>query len=254
MNKNWTYEETVLALYLYCIIPFNKVSSKHSDIIKLSGLINRSPNSIKMKIGNFGSFDPLLKERGIVGLSNVSKLDKEVWDKFNGNWELLVESSDRIMQEIDSGLSIDGLSGDNFPKVLPTETITSGKQRLNQNFFRKTVLSSYNYTCCITRINIPELLVASHIIPWSKNEKQRLNPQNGICLNSLHDKAFDRGLITILPSFKILISPSIKKIKQDNKFLSEFLKIEGEKIFLPERFPPLIEFLEYHNQNIFQNE
>ena len=72
------------------------------------------------------------------------------------------------------------------------------KVRVNQSFFRNTVLASYENKCCITGISIPDFLVASHIIPWSKDEKNRLNPENGLCLNSIHDKAFDKGFILSL--------------------------------------------------------
>lgn len=71
------------------------------------------------------------------------------------------------------------------------------KQRVNQNVFRSMMLANYNTTCAITGITVPELLVASHIVPWAENEQERLNPENGICLSSLYDKAFDQGLISI---------------------------------------------------------
>ena len=57
------------------------------------------------------------------------------------------------------------------------------------------VLSNYDSKCAITGIDIPQLLYASHIIPWSQNENERLNPENGICLSALYDKAIDKGLI-----------------------------------------------------------
>lgn len=56
-----------------------------------------------------------------------------------------------------------------------------------------------------------ELLIASHIIPWGKDEKNRLNPMNGLLLNALHDKAFENGLITIAEDYTIKISSSCKK-------------------------------------------
>lgn len=67
------------------------------------------------------------------------------------------------------------------------------------------MLSAYNNTCAITKIKINEFLVASHIKPWAKDQNNRLNPHNGICLNSIHDKAFDRGLITIDKDYNIVI-------------------------------------------------
>ena len=98
------------------------------------------------------------------------------------------------------------------------------KLRVNQAFFRKTVLASYNYRCCITEIAIPDLLVAGHIIPWATDEKNRMNPANGICLNALHDKAFDIGLITITPDYIIHLSEEIIKC---------FKKDISDKFFLP---------------------
>ncbi len=74
-RDNWTREQTIIALNFYCKIPFNRVSSTHPDILWIAKIIGRSANSVKMKIGNFGSFDPELKKRGIVGLANTSKLD-----------------------------------------------------------------------------------------------------------------------------------------------------------------------------------
>jgi putative restriction endonuclease len=51
--------------------------------------------------------------------------------------------------------------------------------------------------CCISGINVPRLLVASHIKPWSEFPEERLDPRNGLCLSSIHDAAFDAGLITL---------------------------------------------------------
>ncbi|MES2588003.1 MAG: HNH endonuclease [Bacteroidota bacterium] len=90
------------------------------------------------------------------------------------------------------------------------------KARVNQSFFRSSILASYNNTCCITGINNPEFLIAGHIKPWSIDEKNRLNPQNGIAINSLHDKAFETGLITITTDYKIKISPILHKQKKQN--------------------------------------
>jgi len=59
----WTKEQTIIALNLYCKIPFNRVSSNHPDIIKIANIIGRTPNSVKMKIGNFESFDPEFRKR-----------------------------------------------------------------------------------------------------------------------------------------------------------------------------------------------
>jgi putative restriction endonuclease len=92
----WTREQTIVALNLYCKIPFNRVSSRHPDIIRIAKIIGRTPNSVKMKIGNFGSFDPELKKRGIVGLGNTSKLDEIIWKEFNNDWGNLAYESELL--------------------------------------------------------------------------------------------------------------------------------------------------------------
>jgi len=93
-------------------------------------------------------------------------------------------------------------------------------------------------------------LVASHIIPWAKNKENRLNPQNGLCLNSLHDKAFDRGLISFDEDYKLVLSKEIIKEKSIG-VKNYFTDLKGQKIDLPKKFFPNQEFLDYHRNNIF---
>ncbi|MEI7504985.1 MAG: HNH endonuclease [Paludibacter sp.] len=252
-RDNWTRDQTIVALNLYCKIPFNRVGSNHPDIIRIANVIGRSPNSVKMKIGNFGSFDPELKRRGIVGLGNTSKLDEEVWNEFNNDWDNLAYESELLIalfmhQPIEIVTNIDI---ENLPMGKEREAII--KQRVNQSFFRSTILSSYNLKCCITGLSIPDLLVASHIVPWAKDDKNRLNPMNGLCLNSLHDKAFDCGLIAISPEdYTLKISPALKSKTISIAIENNFIAFENKSIILPDKFLPSKEFLDYHYQNIFR--
>lgn len=120
------------------------------------------------------------------------------------------------------------------------------KTRRIQAFFRNAVLSSYNNSCALTGIAIPQLLVAGHIIPWSENEKRRADPTNGICLNALHDKAFDRHLITLDGDYRLVISSLLKKGHISEFQTVNFVKFEGTKIRLPHRFEPDRHALEDH--------
>ena len=95
------------------------------------------------------------------------------------------------------------------------------------------------------------MLVASHIVPWSKDEKNRLNLHNGLCLNLLHDKAFDRGLITITEDYKIKLSSAIIDYKDDEAIEKFFMPYNDHSIFLPKKFLPDKYFLRYHYENIF---
>ena len=249
-NNRWTRDQSIVVFNLYCKIPFNRASSNNPDIIRTAKLIGRSPNSVKMKIGNFGSFDPLLKEKGIVGLRNVSNLDKQIWEEFDNNWESLAFESEQIIADL-KNIDIENcVDLDDIPAGADREGVI--RIRINQRFFRNVVLSSYNHCCCVTGINNPELLVSSHIIPWAVSKLNRLNPRNGLCLNALHDKAFDRGLITITPNYKIKIS-NIVKAQSDNEIMKNyFVKYDNRGIRLPEKFLPKKDFLEYHNNVIFR--
>lgn len=252
-SNNWTREQTIVALNLYCKIPFNRVGSNHPDVIRIAKIIGRAPNSVKMKIGNFGSFDPELKQRGIVGLGNTSKMDEMVWNEFNSDWDNLAYESELLISKF-TNQPIEETSEiylDDIPSGKEREAVI--KQRVNQSFFRSTILSSYNFRCCITGLSISDLLVASHIVPWAKDERNRLNPRNGLCLNSLHDKSFDKGFITITPDFKIKVSEYLVDLKKENAATDLFLKYQNQSIILPDKFLPSKDFLDYHHKNIFKS-
>ena len=250
-RKNWTIEETIIAFNVYCKIPFKKSSSRHPLIIKYANIIGRTPSALNMKVGNFGRLDPELRKKGIVGLSNGSKLEEVVWNEFNGNWEKLAFESEQLIAEFQK-ISIEKASGIDVLEI-PIGKVRNQiiKARVNQSFFRSLILSSYNHRCCITNLSIPDFLIASHIIPWSQNRKERLNPRNGLCLNSIHDKAFDKGFITISTDYKVIISKYLRDFDQDLAVVDFFLKYENQPISLPDRFVPSKEFLEFHINNIF---
>jgi predicted restriction endonuclease len=124
------------------------------------------------------------------------------------------------------------------------------RQRVNQGFFRRTVLSSYDDACCITGLAVPELLVGSHIVPWAADAGNRTNPRNGLCLNMLHDKAFDRGLIAVDESFRVLVSSRVRKLGLEQA--RAVLEVEGAVLRMPRRFLPDPGLLAWHRERIFE--
>ena len=112
-------------------------------------------------------------------------------------------------------------------------------------------VSAYEYKCCVTDLAIPELLNASHISPWSVDVKNRVNPHNGLCLNTLHDRMFDRGLITITAQYTIKVSKRLHDIPSLGSLAPSILASEGKQIRLPERFLPDPTLLAYHESSIF---
>jgi putative restriction endonuclease len=252
-SKNWSREELILAFNLYCKIPFGKIDHGNPEIISLANVLGRTPSAVSWKLANFARLDPSLQKRSIIGASHGSKLDIEIWNEFNNNWGKLAFESEKLLAQ---------KTGRQIEEIAEVETFDlpkAGKEReavvkvrVNQSFFRKAVLSAYNFNCCITGLAIPEMLNASHIVPWSKDEINRVNPHNGLCLNVLHDRAFDRGLLTITPEFKIKISKSIKRHDADNAVQDFLLRYDGYEIKLPTRFLPDAKFLKYHNKSIFR--
>jgi putative restriction endonuclease len=252
-QKLWTREELILAINLYCKIPFGRLHQRNPMIIELAKSIGRTPSSVTYKLVNFASLDPSLKERGIKGAQNTSKLDKEIWSEFYANWSDLSYESESLLAKINDST----IEKENFinEEELPRDGKIREqmvKVRVNQSFFRKAILASYNNTCCITGIQNPDLLIAGHIKPWALDEKNRLNPRNGIAINPLHDKAYECGLISISPDYKIKISSEIKKMKSQLGIDDYFLKYENKEIFLPNRFLPDKKFLEYHYYERFK--
>ena len=248
MRNSWKREELILAFHWYCTkIPFTKIKYTKPEVIELANLIGRTPSAVAFKLVNFARLDPELQKRGVKGMSHGSNAEEPIWNEFHNNWNDLAYESELILAKYKKQPLEEVAEIETFD--LPRE----GKEReaivkirVNQSFFRKSVLLSYQNQCCITGLAIPELLVASHIIPWSKNLKEACNPENGLCINALHDKAFDRGFITITDDFKILLSEKLLKRKNDEIIAKYFIPYHQKELIKPNRFVPRQEFFEYH--------
>jgi hypothetical protein len=85
-------------------------------------------------------------------------------------------------------------------------------QRIGQDIFRDALMNYWNGRCPMTGITDPELLRASHILPWAGcTDAQRLDVHNGLLLSALWDAAFDRGLISFADNGTILASSQLSK-------------------------------------------
>ena len=249
-GTEWSREELILALFAYCQIPFAKTKASNPDVIALANLVGRTPSSAARKLGNFGAFDPTLAQKGISGLQHVGKADKAIWEEFYGNWDALVRESQNIRAKLGASIPLsDVIEPFQMPEGA-TERQRTAKQRVYQDFFRRSVLASYDTACCVCQCDLMPLLVASHIVPWSVDEKNRLNPENGLCLCLLHDGAFDRGLLTVTDTFRIQISKRAKASK--SSFVQQvIIHYDSCTIFKPRRFLPNREFLTWHGKNVF---
>jgi predicted restriction endonuclease len=250
MSRNWTRDELILAMSLYCQLPFGKFHRGNPEVNRLAEAIGRTPSSVAMKLSNLASLDPYHQERGVKGLSAASRADREIWNEFHADWETLAEQSELLREQFQMGA--EPADSQSSEQTQPTETERTVNVRLTQRFFRKTVLASYAAQCCVTRIPVPSLLVASHILPWSTHPEHRVNPQNGLCLNVLHDKAFDRGLICFDEDFRLVLSPDLRAATTNQALHDSFSRYEGQPLHLPEKFRPLGEFLAVHREEVFQ--
>ena len=254
-HVNWTRPETLAALHLYLLLPFGQLHQRNPKIKQLAQWIGRTPGAIALKLGNLASLDPVIVASGRSGMGNASALDKKIWTELLTNWDTVALSAVAEYETLAlrQGIQIDKDLLDDSPLSEEVLALEEGRTRsavvqirVNQARFRKAVLSSYNATCCISGLQHERLVIASHIVPWSEDTKNRLNPQNALCLSALHDRAYDQGLITVMPDFTVRVSPKIKAVRGDSFILESLLRFDQQPIRFPSRFGPAPIFLEWH--------
>ncbi len=245
-KDTWTREQLIMALNVYCKIPFKDVKEWHPIIQKYAPLIGRTPVALKMKVGNFGRFDPELRAKGIYGLSNGSKAEEPIWNEFWGNSDKLAYESEKLFAER-AGKTVEeytAIDADSMPKGKEREAVV--RLRVNQNFFREAVLTAYLNQCCITGISNTVLLEACHISGWTDDINNRTNPKNGLCMNPLFHRAYDKYLLAVTPDFTIIVSEKMLSCAKDGAFLSYLRGLQNRSIIMPEKFSPDKDLLASH--------
>jgi len=240
----WTREDAIVAYALYCIVPLNQIRPSNKLIQQVAENFTHSLSSLVMRMQNFAAIDPNSK---ITGAPHVAKMDRIIFEEFRHDWGALSVEAERL-----TGLALFDANPLNGAKPLSTLTDKNRVSR-ERHFFRASVFASYENTCCISGVSIPTMLVASHIKPFRscRTESERTDPRNGLLLNTFYDKAFDQGLITVLPDYTIRCSTLVKE--QEDDFTHQWLiGLEGKTIVLPERFYPSEDSLKYHNEDIFK--
>lgn len=250
MSRNWTREELILALDLYFRLPFGRLNRTTPEVIELANLIGRTNNSIALRLVNFAACDPVIIDSGRTGMPGGLSICKPIWDEFYENRENLFYEAQQIKANLLKS-SVEKLVGISNKDLVGKDKQTIVKQRINQDAFRSMIINLYEKRCAITGISIPELLIASHIIPWAENQKERLNPENGLCLSAMYDRAFDKGFISIDEHYRVILADKLKAFIGESYYEKHFASIEGFKISLPEYHRPNPLFLEWHRDCIF---
>lgn len=130
--------------------------------------------------------------------------------------------------------------------IADTEANVEVQQRIGQSAFRSILLEIYRNRCCVCRLNIKEVLRASHILPWAENKENRLNPENGLCLSATYDAAFDKHLISFDDDYRMVVSPRIREFYTNEAAKEYFQRYEGQQLELPYKFKPNKNFLRKH--------
>lgn len=96
-----------------------------------------------------------------------------------------------------------------LPKITEAERLVV--ERIGQDIFRSALLDYWQGRCCLTGLDIPELLRASHIKPWAAcvSDDERLDVFNGLLLAPHVDALFDGGWISFSDDGRVLISEAL---------------------------------------------
>src|SRR5579862_744157 len=166
-SVKWTREHFLIAMNLYCKLPFGKLDRNNPLIIDVATRMGRTPSSLAMKLCNFASLDPVQRARGIRGLAGATKLDRQMWAEFHADLSTLAPQSEQMLHDLftrDDNREVDLLEQNKVKlepsRVLtlptgPTESTATMKVRRGQQFFRQSILNAYGIRCCITGIAVP---------------------------------------------------------------------------------------------------
>ena len=180
-------------------------------------------------------------QKGILKTSTLERELEGASDQYRRALMLVSDINEYIDKVNDV---IEGKASDYCPPDGPTELPVESKRRISHSSLRRRVLKNYSKRCALCEVQEVDLLVCSHITPWSIDEKNRLNPMNAICLCVWHDKLFDKGYFSLGEGYRLIVST------QTPIYIEQGLR---NLIFqLPLTEPPDDGFLQYHEEEILK--
>ncbi len=243
-RRNWQEDEVREALALYLVTDFGRFHSRNPDIISMAARLGRTPSAVALKLANLAALDDSLPQRG---MGNASATDRRVWETYLEKPDAVILTYERQTNSardpalpeaaLMPGIAEDATAFDHLGGMRSSQSL----QRVGQHMFRRMVLTNYRGRCALTGIDDARLLSASHILPWSEVPELRMRPTNGLCLNALHDRAFDRHLISFAADGCLLLSPHLSADTRQHLERNSRGGLE-----LPARFAPDTTFLAQH--------
>lgn len=247
----WTREELILALDLYYkldIAWLRKLTGNSNEMIELSRVLRnlsihnienrksdsfRSSSSVHMKLMNFLRCDP---RYGKAGLSNGSKLEREIWDEFKDNKEKLKKEAEAIIQKFKlQEIIIEGNELDNNANDYITEEyILIGNLHV---YIDKAINDISNLQKCYSAKRKDAAFIESleesqkvindmyQRIVKVNNWKEKLLEIKGEIQtpeadNNKHEKVAEKGILSIEPDIKIgkLVKETLSSFINAQKF------------------------------------
>ncbi|MEY8801416.1 HNH endonuclease [Leisingera sp. XS_AS12] len=244
MRRNWSEDEVRAALLLYLRLEFGKFHKGNPDVIALASRIGRSASAVALKLTNLAALDDSVPQRG---MANASATDRKVWQQFLTSPETLIRDTTPLAGSDDLP-AVDGFAErqSRYEAQQSQPQATTITRRQGQGFFREMILASYRSRCALTGLEDTRLLTASHIVGWAEDRLLRFNPHNGLCLNALHDRAFDRHLISFDEDYRMIIAPDVPKAAR-----SQLERTDSTRLAMPARFLPSQDFLERHRRHMW---
>ena len=156
----------------------------------------------------------------------------------------LVEKEDDFLQKLRKLAELYGEDG--TTTVLNTVRLSSV-----QRAFRDKLIEMHGQKCVLCDATNKELLIASHIKQASvSNIEEKADYQNGLLLCAIHDKLFDRLLITFnFYDGKIRISPALTERECEIFNLDDSFHLPSSYL-TPER----VQYLMWHNEQYFKKD
>lgn len=194
----------------------------------------------------------LIRELALPLVSFISATELKYKDKTIYYWRLFADFE--AMAEIKNGPLVfkygqtnKQLSGNATEKKEDKRNLELTYARSGQGKYREALLEECPY-CPITGINDERLLIASHIKPWVVSDnKEKVDPKNGLILSPIYDKLFDKGFITFTDDRHIVLSNWISP--QNYKRIGIRDGVFFQRLPLDEK---RCQYLEFHRKSVFK--